>query len=302
MKAVEVLPVVLMSGLFVLIDFLALWATGPFVGSGVLAYSNPNDPLDLVYFFLALIGFTALILVISRFRKKHPLSKKVVQYIILGSIALLDLVLFDSLLGAVLSADWSLAFSIAAVAIILVLLVKNPEWYVIDISGIISSAGAIVFIGISLSVSIVIVLLVGMAAYDAISVYKTKHMIDLASTSLEQKLPVLFIIPKSRGYSFAEEVRSLKDKLRTGEKRGAFFLGLGDIIMPGILVVSAFHNLASNAFLMAVSVILGTLLGFIMLTPFVLKGKPQAGLPFLCTGAIIGYLIASFLIFGTFMA
>jgi presenilin-like A22 family membrane protease len=126
-------------------------------------------------------------------------------------------------------------------------------------------------------------------------------MIDLASTSLEQKLPILFIIPKKKGYSFAKEVRSLKEKLKTGEKRDAFFIGLGDVVFPGILVVSAFSNLASGALLMAVSVMLGTLAGFVALTAFVLKGKPQAGLPFLCTGAIIGYLLASYLMFGAFV-
>jgi presenilin-like A22 family membrane protease len=182
------------------------------------------------------------------------------------------------------------------------MLVKNPEWYVIDMSGILSAFGAIALVGISLSVSIVIVFLIAMAVYDAISVYKTRHMIDLASTSLEQKLPVLFIIPKKRGYSFAKEVKSLKEKLKTGEKRDAFFVGLGDVVIPGILVVSAFHNLANNGLLMAISVMLGTLAGFAVLTAFVRGGKPQAGLPFLCTGAIIGYLMASYLIFGAFMA
>ena len=298
MKAVEAVPLLMMGGLFVLIDFLALWATGPFVAGGAVAFSNPSDPWNLAYFFSALIAFTVLILLVSKLWKKRPRSKKAVQFIILGLIALLDFVVFDTLLSTVLSADSSLVLSLVASAIILVMLMKNPEWYVIDASGVISSAGAIALVGISLSVSIVLVLLIGMTIYDAISVYKTKHMIDLASTSLEQKLPVLFIIPKRRGYSFAKEARSLKDKLRTGEKRDAFFLGLGDVIMPGILVVSAFHNFASNALPMAVSVMLGTLLGLVMLTPFVLKGKPQAGLPFLCTGAIIGYILGSFLIFG----
>jgi presenilin-like A22 family membrane protease len=43
---------------------------------------------------------------------------------------------------------------------------------------------------------------------------------------------------------------------------------------------------------------LGTLLGFTALMAVALKGKPQAGLPFLCTGAILGYLLASYLVFG----
>jgi presenilin-like A22 family membrane protease len=237
-----------------------------------------------------------VILLVSKFWKKQA-----VKIIFLGAIALLDVYVFYSLLATVLSVGLSLGLSLAASAVILVMLVKNPEWYVIDTSGILSAFGAIALVGISLSISVVLVFLIAMAIYDAIAVYKTKHMIDLASTSLEQKLPVLFIIPKKRGYSFAKEVKSLKEKLRTGEKRDAFFVGLGDVVIPGILVVSAFHNLASNGLLMAISVMLGMLAGFIVLTTFVLKGKPQAGLPFLCTGAILGYLLASYLIFGAFV-
>jgi presenilin-like A22 family membrane protease len=134
--------------------------------------------------------------------------------------------------------------------------------------------------------------------YDALSVYKTKHMIDLASTFVDLKLPVMFVIPKKRDYSLAKETKSLKEKLKESEGRDAFFLGVGDVVFPGILAVSAFHNLSSNGLLIALSVILGTLLGFIALMAVALKGKPQAGLPYLCTGAILGYLLASYLVFG----
>jgi presenilin-like A22 family membrane protease len=62
--------------------------------------------------------------------------------------------------------------------------------------------------------------------------------------------------------------------------------------------VSAFTNLSSNGLIVALSVLLGTLVGFIALMAVAIKGKPQAGLPFLCTGAIIGYLLASYIVFG----
>ena len=302
MKAVEAVPLFMMASLFVLIDFLALSVATPLATSfssssaSAAAFGNPNNPWNIAYFFLVLIVFTVAILAVSKFWKKQA-----VKIIFLGAIALLDFYVFYSLLDIVLSVGLSLGLSIAASAVILTLLVKNPEWYIIDISGILSAFGAIALVGISLSISIVLVFLIAMAVYDAIAVYKTKHMIDLASTSLEQKLPVLFIIPKKRGYSFAKEVKTLKEKLKTGEKRDAFFVGLGDVVIPGILVVSAFDNLASNGLLMAISVMLGTLAGFILLTAFVIKGKPQAGLPFLCTGAILGYLLASYLIFGAFV-
>jgi len=46
------------------------------------------------------------------------------------------------------------------------------------------------------------------------------------------------------------------------------------------------------------SVMLGTLVGFAVLMRAVMKGKPQAGLPYLCSGAILGYLVSSYLLFG----
>jgi presenilin-like A22 family membrane protease len=188
--------------------------------------------------------------------------------------------------------------SIAATTILLVMLVKNPEWYITDTVAILTGVGAIAMLGISLNILIAIVLLVAMSAYDALSVYRTKHMIDLADTFIDLKLPVMFVIPKKRDYSLVEETKSLKEKLREGEERDAFFLGVGDVVFPGLLAVSAFHNLVSNGLLIALSVMFGTLLGFIILMGVVMKGKPQAGLPYLCTGAILGYLVASYFIFG----
>jgi len=64
------------------------------------------------------------------------------------------------------------------------------------------------------------------------------------------------------------------------------------------LAVAAFHNLINDGLVMAVSVLAGTLLGFVVLTAYVIKGKPQAGLPFLCSGAVLAYMVAGFLLFG----
>jgi presenilin-like A22 family membrane protease len=291
---IDVSPIFLMSSLFILIDLLALWLAGPFEAVGEFAFENPSDPLNLAYFFFILLFFTVLILLISKFWKKLA-----VQVIVLVSTGLLYLYVFYPLLVmAVPDAWWALGLSIAAAAILLVMLVKKPEWYVIDISGILTGAGAIAILGISLSVFLVIILLIGMAIYDAISVYQTKHMIELADTLVDLRLPIMFVIPKKREYSLIKETKSLKEKLKEGEERGAFFMGLGDIVFPGILAISAFHNLTSNGLLIALSVMLGTLLGFALLMKSVIKGKPQAGLPYLCTGAILGYLVSSYIVFG----
>jgi len=289
----DVFPFIVMSCLFVLIDGLALLVIGPFETAGVEVFENPSDPLNVVFFFLTLVLFTVLVLLISRFWKKQ-----MVQGIFLGSTGLLAFYVLYPLLAVVVPDFWSMGLSAAATAALITLLVKYPEWYVIDVCGVFVGLGAIAMLGISLSVPLVIVLLVGLAVYDAVSVYKTKHMIDLADTVLDLKLPVMLVIPKRRRYSLLRETKRLKEKLRDGEERDAFLMGLGDVVMPGILVASAFHNLTSNGLLIALSVMLGTLAGFTVLAASLIKGKPQAGLPFLCSGAILGYLVSSYLLFG----
>jgi presenilin-like A22 family membrane protease len=181
---------------------------------------------------------------------------------------------------------------------LIIILYLYPEWYVIDLCGIIIGAGAIAIFGISLGIFLVILLLIGLAIYDAISVYKTKHMIDLADTVMDLKLPVLLVIPKVKNYSLLKETKSLKEKIKDGEERDAFFMGLGDVVMPGILAAASIRFI-ENGLPIAVSVIIGTLIGFAVLMTFVIKGKPQAGLPCLCGGAIAGYIISSFLLYGT---
>jgi presenilin-like A22 family membrane protease len=70
------------------------------------------------------------------------------------------------------------------------------------------------------------------------------------------------------------------------------------VVMPGILVAAVYHNI-EGGIPIALSVILGTLVGFAILMFFVLKGKPQAGLPCLCGGAVAGYIISSLVMYGT---
>lgn len=304
----EIFPVIIMGGLFVLIHVLALLVTIPFVEAGVQpAFENPDDPINIIYIFIILLVFTAAILLIAKFWKK-----KLIQVIILGAIGYTAAYLMYPLFTLViprtatahipLSDKYYLVISLAAIlaiifAIFLIyILYKYPEWYVIDICGIIVGAGAIAIFGMSLGILLVIIFLIALAIYDAISVYKTKHMIDLADTVIDLKLPVLLVVPKIRHYSLIKETKSLKEKLKDNEERDAFFMGLGDIVMPGILVAAVYNNI-NDGLPIALSIIVGTLVGFALLMTLVLKGKPQAGLPLLCGGAIAGYVISSLIIF-----
>ncbi len=81
-------------------------------------------------------------------------------------------------------------------------------------------------------------------------------------------------------------------------------MGLGDVIFPGMLVISAMTYLApiggaSDALLVGLGAMLGGLAGYFVLMTYVARGQPQAGLPLLNGGAILGYLIAAVAIIGT---
>lgn len=294
----ELLPVVIMGFIFLLVYGLVLFLTNPFVESGVIApaFEDTNDPLNIVYIIFIMLAMTLLILFIAKYWKE-----KLIQFIILGAVGYTSFfAFFLPILSIIIPFDFVeliLILSILAAALLVIALYKYPEWYIIDISGIVIGVGAIVIFGISLSVLLVIILLIALAFYDAISVYKTKHMIDLADTVMDLKLPVLLVVPKIRNYSLIKETKRLKEKLEKKEERDAFFLGLGDVVLPGILVAAVYNNI-QNGFFVALGVIIGILVGFSVLMIFVMKGKPQAGLPALCGGAISGYIISSLILFG----
>jgi presenilin-like A22 family membrane protease len=293
-KRAAIFPMFLMGGLFVVIHLLSMLIMKPFEEGNMGAFENPNDPTNLIVFFAIMLIVTATILLIAKFWKKQ-----FIQVIILGSIAYTSFFVFYPLLSFVVPyATLSLFLSVIAAAILVLALIKYPEWYIINLCGIIVGVGAIGLFGISLSIFLVIVLLIGLSIYDAISVYKTKHMIDLADAVMDLKLPVMMVVPKKRNYSLLKETKGLKEKIEEKEEREAFFMGLGDIVMPGILVASSFYNIPDNGLLIALSVMIGTLVGFAVLMSVVIKGKPQAGLPYLCSGAILGYVISSLLLSG----
>ena len=83
-------------------------------------------------------------------------------------------------------------------------------------------------------------------------------------------------------------------------ERDALFIGLGDAVIPTILVASAgffldapalVPGLALNA--PALGAMVGTIAGLLGLMFLVMKGRPHAGLPLLNGGAITGYLVAA---------
>src|SRR6266513_4467378 len=311
----EIPSVAAMAALLVGSKIAAIALSPIFAGAGFQAFQSPQDVTNTVIYLIMILAFTAVILGLVRYKRQN-LAKYVIMasiFITLAFILLLPLFYAldyatggtaDSmLLGNVATV---LAFAIAAGLVYL--LVKFPEWYVVDAIGITTAAGVTAILGISFGTLPAILLLIALAFYDAWAVYRTKHMITLADELTSQRLPILLVIPKRAGYSFRDQ-KSLKTQLDSGEEREAMFVGLGDLIIPGILAVSSFTFLNQNVGLslgplapnaiVALLTVIGTLIGFIVLMRYVLKGNPQAGLPLLNGGALLGFLLSSLLVYGT---
>ncbi len=283
-----ILPFLAMPLLLLAVEIGAILLSLPVQASGVVAFEDPESMANPVIFIAIMLVFTALILVLIRYE-----LKKVIAAVIGISIFFTFIYIYLAIVYALAGESDPAAVLVLVLAILSTLLLyKYPEWYVIDALGILIGAGVAAIFGASLDILPVIVLLILLAAYDAVSVYKTKHMITLAEGVIDLKTPILFVVPKRRDYSF---IREGIGKLEGGGERAAFIIGMGDMIMPSILVVSANvflkgWRLGGLINLPAFGAMIGSLAGLVLLLSLVMSGKPQAGLPPLNGGTILGFL------------
>jgi presenilin-like A22 family membrane protease len=289
MEIKNLIPLLAMPLLLLAVEIGALLISLPVKASGIVAFEDPTSLENPVIFIVILLVFTGFLLVLIKYD-----MKKVIAAVIGLSLFFTFAYIFAALVYVAMGVSdianiVVLVLSILATA----LLYKFPEWYVIDALGILIGAGVASIFGVSLDVLPVVILLILLAVYDAISVYKTKHMITLAEGVIDLKTPILFVIPKRRDYSF---IKDGIGKLGDGGERAAFIIGMGDLIMPSILVVSANvflkgAKLGGLINLAALGAIIGSLAGLCVLLHFVMSGKPQAGLPPLNGGTILGFLV-----------
>ncbi|MCI4367974.1 MAG: hypothetical protein L3K09_00185 [Thermoplasmata archaeon] len=298
--------------LFVGAQLVALLLALPFKSAGLASTSNPNNPTDPLFLILIIILAPLVILLLAR----RAGSMRALRWLILlgigGSLtitlgAAIGLVtpppIILSPVGPGLFVDLSVPFATAiAVGLFLALLIE-PQWYVVDAAGFVAAGSLIALLGISFGILPVFILLIALAVYDAVAVYGTKHMISLADVVTDMKLPILMVMPGSADFDYTRKGTFTEQRAAPVAEREAMFMGLGDVVFPGILVVSSFVWLPTSHgvggiggnLLVAFGSLLGALLGFSALMRLVGGGNPQAGLPLLNGGVIGGYIV-SFLI------
>lgn len=263
--------------------------------------SETDNPLNSIYYILMILGFTGGILLAVKMG-----GKKAVKALFLGITGFTVFFVLEPVLAEGLVADAALYVALEVAIVMTLLLWKFPEWYIIDATGIAMCIGLSAILGISFGIIPALLLLILLAVYDFIAVYQTKHMIALADTVMSESLPIMFVLPKHWGYTFLLKRKTLKQQIASGERRDALFMGFGDVVIPGALVVSAYYTqpfdpgflgMTGNVAL-AIITLIGGIAGFAALMRFVLKGNPQAGLPLLNGGTVAAFLIGSFAVYG----
>jgi len=315
-------------GLFLVVQLGALALVPEFAESGYQAVENPDNPTNSLLYIAAIIAMTGLMLAAFRYDLDQG-----IRLLIVGVSAWLSWYVFSAVVSPLAAAVPAVAVGVALLA--------YPEWYVIDTAGVLMGAGAAGLFGISFGLLPALLLLTFLAVYDAISVYGTEHMLSLAEGVMDLNIPVVLVIPLSLSYTLLGEESEAEgdadgDDAEDGdsddpddsdddsddpddsdddpddagtdvseptdiEDRDAFFIGLGDAVIPAVLVASAatFSPAATlDVPLIGVNVpallaMVGSLAGLLVLMSWVIKGRPHAGLPLLNGGAIGGYLIGS---------
>jgi presenilin-like A22 family membrane protease len=285
----SIIPFLAMPLLLIVVEIGALALSPLMQAAGISAFEDPTSVANPFIFIVILLVFTGFLLLLIKFG-----FKRVISFVIGASIFFTFIYIFSAIVFAVVGTTDTAVLLVFACSIgATLLLFKYPEWYIIDVLGVLIAAGVASIFGRSLDILPVVILLIILAVYDAVSVYRTKHMITLAEGVIDLKTPILFVIPKKRNYSF---IREGIGRLAEGGERAAFVMGMGDLIMPSILVVSANVFIKGTRILGAVNLpalgaMAGSLAGLVVLLHFVSSGRPQAGLPPLNGGTLIGFAL-----------
>ena len=220
------------------------------------------------------------------------------------------------LVGGLIIEDIPTIIGILFSLLLMILLYVHSEWYVVNTVGILVGGGVIVMLGVSFVPTLIMVFMIAAAIYDAWAVYKSKHMLDLADTMMNLNLPILLVAPQDSDYTMRTErttvhqssemtsdaVRDVPRERVVAKSNDAMLMGLGDVIFPGMLVLSTLQYIGGDdGFIMAMTTLVGSLIGYSILMYYVGKGQAQAGLPLLNGGAILGYIVGGLLTIGMAM-
>ncbi len=258
------------TGAIVLLDM----TRNPYV-AGLVVTSDAENPLNAVLFITYMLVGAVIMLVLIRFLKLHNMLFRGMEFVMIATASSIVFYAFlrlalgygeSTMLGIVMGLAFS-GFRLFRP------LMKNA-------AAILATAGVGVIFGISLGLVPVVLFLILLSVYDYLSVFTTKHMVELAN----------FVVQKDLAFT----VTARAPPPVPGEMEQRMDLGTGDMVAPIMLEVSVLtFSPAATAFVFAGAVLsLGIFLFLVWKKKMILPALPPivfGMLASLLAGFLLGF-------------
>lgn len=163
-----------------------------------------------------------------------------------------------------------------------------PRVLVHDIAIMLGIGGVAAVLGLSITPLVACVLLAGLSLYDIVSVYRTRHMVALADRMISSGSVFGFLVPAQLSGFWMPRSKALN-------ARSVMVLGSGDIGLPLVLAASALSQSIGASLLVAGFALVGVMLMH-WLFAHQDRPRPMAALPPIAVSAILGYVLAMFVL------
>ena len=173
-----------------------------------------TEAKNIIFELIMIFLFTALVIWLAR-KGLQAAIKYFILFALWVSMLYATVPIF-ALIGGLAGMEgqdpWGFAFFASPVVSLLsiVALYKYPEWWVVNSVGMVVGSGVIVMLGISFVPVLICVFMIAAAIYDYWAVHRSKHMLELADTMIDLKLPVVLVAPKDTSYSFIGQKGDMK--------------------------------------------------------------------------------------------
>jgi presenilin-like A22 family membrane protease len=272
----------LLVAIYVLIQGLGLWLAGGglWVTEGYVeqikenpdqgVVQNPESPEAAGQLFLYILFGTGLLLLLIKYHLELAM-KVAINVAIFGGLWLtlgriINLFATDIYLGADLGSMTVTLGCLFAVALFLLRLWKPENAMLMNFVLICTVPAIGTWLGASLGLIPALLFLIGLAVYDVVAVFGTKHMVTLAENS-KSNMPLMFAIP-------------------VGER--TLGLGTGDLTIPLMFTASLLRQYPLTTSIIAAA---GGLIGLTALFIYTTTKKDVIlpALPPIAAGLLLGY-------------
>jgi len=254
-----------MLGIFTAVTILRDFEKNPYVSSMVVTGDSENPFNALFFIAYVLVSAVVVVFIIRRLKINHTLFR-IAEFFLISTASS---IVFYSFLRLVLDYEIStfggmlMGVAFAGLKVFFPQL-KNP-------AAIFATAGVGVVFGVSLGVIPILIFLTFLSIYDFLSVFVTKHMVEIANYVIKQDL------------AFTVTARTAEP----GEEVKRIDLGTGDLIAPIMLEVAM---LPISPFA-ALFIMLGSMVSMAIFLIAVWKKKlVLPALPPIVIGMVVGLL------------